>query len=214
MALYAIGDPHLSFQANKPMDVFGEVWKDHPIKLKQGFERQVSPDDTVLLCGDLSWGMRLEDCREDFRFLNELPGKDKLIVKGNHDYWWTTNNKMETFFREKGLNTFRLLHNNCWLYGDVALCGTRPMPCNDPETVKALSRELGRKLLKMSETLQPLRHQTVLLCPSPRGQPRFGHRGTVLRRGVQSDLSGSLGLCTEKDFGLTQFFYKKTVEIH
>ena len=125
MALYAIGDPHLSFQANKPMDVFGEVWKDHPIKLKQGFERQVSPDDTVLLCGDLSWGMRLEDCREDFRFLNELPGKDKLIVKGNHDYWWTTNNKMETFFREEGLNTFRLLHNNCWLYGDVALCGTR-----------------------------------------------------------------------------------------
>ena len=125
MALYAIGDPHLSFQANKPMGVFGEVWKDHPIKLKQGFERQVSPDDTVLLCGDLSWGMRLEDCREDFHFLNELPGKDKLIVKGNHDYWWTTNNKMETFFREEGLNTFRLLHNNCWLYGDVALCGTR-----------------------------------------------------------------------------------------
>ena len=70
MALYAIGDPHLSFGANKPMDVFGEVWKDHPIKLKQGFAERVAPDDTVLLCGDLSWGMRLEDCEEDFRFLN------------------------------------------------------------------------------------------------------------------------------------------------
>lgn len=125
MALFAIGDPHLSFQTDKPMEIFGEMWKDHPAKLKHGFAETVAPEDTVLLCGDLSWGMRLEECEEDFRFLNDLPGKSKPIVKGNHDYWWTTGNKMERFFQERGLDTLCLLHNNCRLYGEVALCGTR-----------------------------------------------------------------------------------------
>lgn len=125
MALFAIGDPHLSFQTDKPMEIFGSVWQNHPEKLRKGFAETVGPEDTVLLCGDLSWGMKLEECETDFRFLNELPGKAKLLVKGNHDYWWTTANKMETFFRAKGLDTFHLLHNNCWLYGETALCGTR-----------------------------------------------------------------------------------------
>lgn len=125
MALYAIGDPHLSFGTDKPMDVFGPVWANHPEKLRTAFLETVGEEDTVLLCGDLSWGMKLSECESDFRFLNDLPGKVKLLVKGNHDYWWTTANKMETFFRDKGLDTFRLLHNNCWLYGETALCGTR-----------------------------------------------------------------------------------------
>ncbi|MCD8382022.1 MAG: metallophosphoesterase [Clostridiales bacterium] len=125
MALYAIGDPHLSFGSNKPMDVFGPEWRNHPDKLKRGFEETVQPVDTVLLCGDLSWGMNLNQCEADFRFLNDLPGQTKLLLKGNHDYWWTTARKMEAFFQEKGLTTFRLLHNNCWLYGETAICGTR-----------------------------------------------------------------------------------------
>ena len=124
MALYAIGDPHLSFTVNKPMDIFGEVWQNHPEKLKAGFAC-VSPEDTVLLCGDLSWGMNLPQCEQDFRYLDALPGKRKYIVKGNHDYWWTTRNKMETFFQEKGLSTLRILQNDCALYEETALCGTR-----------------------------------------------------------------------------------------
>ena len=78
----------------------------------------------MVLCGDLSWGMSLQEAREDFAFLDALPGK-KLLMKGNHDYWWTTVSKMNQFFQENNFTTFEILHNNCALYGNVALCGTR-----------------------------------------------------------------------------------------
>lgn len=123
MALYAIGDTHLSLSSGKPMDVFGGGWTGYVEKLKEGFS-QIRPEDTVVLCGDLSWAMGLEEAREDFAFLNALPGK-KLLMKGNHDYWWNTAAKMERFFQENGFTTFQLLHNNCHFYGDIALCGTR-----------------------------------------------------------------------------------------
>ena len=105
------------------MDVFGGGWTGYVDKLKEGFS-QIRPEDTVVLCGDLSWAMGLEEAREDFAFLNALPGK-KLLMKGNHDYWWNTAAKMERFFQENGFTTFHLLHNNCHFYGDIALCGTR-----------------------------------------------------------------------------------------
>ena len=123
MALYAIGDFHLSLSGEKPMDRFGEVWHDHPRKLIEGF-RHVGSDDLTVLCGDLSWAMSLEAAEEDFRFIHELPGK-KLILKGNHDYWWSTATKAYRFFEEHGMNSFEILHNNACSYGDVALCGTR-----------------------------------------------------------------------------------------
>ena len=123
MALYAIGDTHLSFGSDKPMDVFGGGWTGYVEKLRQGFS-EVGAQDTVVLCGDLSWGMSLEQAREDFAFLDALPGK-KLLMKGNHDYWWTTAAKMNQFFQANGFSSLRLLHNNCHFYGDVALCGTR-----------------------------------------------------------------------------------------
>ena len=124
MALYTIGDTHLSLSSNKPMDVFGGGWTGYVDKLRQGFE-EVGPEDTVVLCGDLAWGMSLSEAREDFAFLNALPGQKKLLLKGNHDYWWTTASKMTQFFAENGFSTFEILHNNCHFYGDVALCGTR-----------------------------------------------------------------------------------------
>ncbi len=123
MALYAIGDTHLSLGSAKPMDVFGGVWEGYVDKLREGFSR-VRAEDTVVLCGDLSWGMSLEEAREDFAFLDALPGK-KYLLKGNHDYWWTTAAKMNAFFAENGFTTLTLLHNNCGFYGDLALCGTR-----------------------------------------------------------------------------------------
>ena len=124
MALYTIGDTHLSLAVDKPMDVFGGNWTGYVDKLKQGFER-VGPEDTVVLCGDISWGMSLQQAREDFAFLDALPGKRKYILKGNHDYWWTTAAKMNRFFEENGFTTLSILHNNCGEYGDLALCGTR-----------------------------------------------------------------------------------------
>ena len=123
MALYAIGDLHLSLSSDKPMDVFGAKWADHSRRLAESFSR-LSPEDTTVLCGDLSWGMSLEEAAEDFRFIDSLPGR-KLILKGNHDYWWSTANKMTKFFEARGISSIGILHNNCFLYGDLALCGTR-----------------------------------------------------------------------------------------
>ncbi len=123
MALYAIGDTHLSLGSNKPMDVFGGGWTGYVEKLATGFS-QLRSEDTVVLCGDLSWGMSLPEAQKDFAFLNALPGK-KYLLKGNHDYWWNTAAKMNAFFAENGFTTLQLLHNSCGVYGDLALCGTR-----------------------------------------------------------------------------------------
>ena len=145
MALYAIGDTHLSLSVDKPMDIFGGSWSGYVEKLREGFE-EVSAEDTVVLCGDLSWGMSLAQAREDFAFLDALPGK-KLLMKGNHDYWWTTAAKMNQFFAENGFTSFELLHNNCHLYGEIALCGTRGWFYEEDRgghSAKVFNRELIR----------------------------------------------------------------------
>lgn len=123
MALYAIGDFHLALGMDKPMDVFGEKWANHEQKLKAAFSA-LTDDDVTVLCGDLSWAMSMESAREDFLFVNSLPGK-KLIIKGNHDYWWSTAAKAERFFAENGIDSIGIIHNNFFPYGDYALCGTR-----------------------------------------------------------------------------------------
>ena len=124
MALYALGDTHLSLGGNKAMDSFGGAWEGYVEKLRSAFAG-LTEEDGVVLCGDLSWGMSLEEALPDFLFLDGLfPGK-KFLVKGNHDYWWTTANKMYQFWAQHGIQNFELLHNNCRFWGDVALCGTR-----------------------------------------------------------------------------------------
>ena len=146
MALYAIGDTHLSLRSDKPMDVFGGGWEGYVDKLREGFA-PVEDSDTVVLCGDLSWGMSLEEARDDFAFLNsELPG-EKWLLKGNHDYWWTTASKMNAFFVANGFTRLHILHNNCALYGDAALCGTRGWFFEEngtPHWEKVFNRELIR----------------------------------------------------------------------
>lgn len=146
MALYAIGDTHLSLGGSKPMDTFGGAWEGYVEKLREGFS-MLTAEDTAVFCGDLSWGMSLEEALPDFRFLEELfPGK-KILLKGNHDYWWTTANKMFTFWEKNGLRNFSLLHNNCQFYEGVALCGTRGWFFEeeaDGHNEKVFNRELLR----------------------------------------------------------------------
>ncbi|MCI2106263.1 MAG: metallophosphoesterase [Intestinimonas sp.] len=146
MALFAIGDTHLSFGSPKPMDVFGGKWVGYVDKLREGFQC-VGPEDTVVLCGDLSWGMSLEEAEQDFAFLDALPGKRKLLLKGNHDYWWNTAAKMNGFFEAHRFQTLKILHNNCYFYGDTALCGTRGWFYEEDEgghNEKVFRRELLR----------------------------------------------------------------------
>ena len=123
MALYAIGDLHLALGRDKPMNVFGDVWENHTEKLKRGFSK-LNDDDVCVLCGDLSWSMGLEDALEDFLFIDSLPGR-KIILKGNHDYWWSTATKAKKFFAAHGIATIEILNNNSFEYGDHAVCGTR-----------------------------------------------------------------------------------------
>ena len=123
MALYVLGDLHLSLASDKPMDVFGSKWADHDRRLRENFA-QLTKADTTVLCGDLSWAMSLEEASEDLRFIDALPGR-KIILKGNHDYWWATAAKMQALFQRLGISSIEILHNNCCLYGETALCGTR-----------------------------------------------------------------------------------------
>lgn len=146
MALYALGDTHLSLTTNKPMDIFGPAWQNYVSRLKDGFS-ELTEDDVTVLCGDLSWGMDLEEAREDFLFLHSLPGK-KIILKGNHDYWWSTASKAKRFFEENGIDSLEILHNNCFFYGDAAICGTRGWfyeeETGTAHDKKIMDRELGR----------------------------------------------------------------------
>ena len=146
MALYTIGDLHLSLSSDKPMDVFGEGWSNYVERIREGFS-ELGSEDVTVLCGDLSWGMSLEESLRDLEFLHALPGK-KILMKGNHDYWWNTAAKMQRFFDEHGLDSLQILHNNCTFYGDVALCGTRGgfYELEEPgrHTEKMRNREAGR----------------------------------------------------------------------
>ena len=144
--LYAIGDLHLSFEADKPMDVFGRLWTGYVDKLRAGLSI-IGPEDTAVLLGDLSWSMDLDRAREDFAFINSIPGR-KIILKGNHDYWWTTASKFYKFCEAQGFSDLWILNNNCYEYGDLALCGTRGWffeeERGDAHDAKILNRELIR----------------------------------------------------------------------
>ena len=145
MALYAIGDLHLCLGAPKPMDIFGGAWVGYMDKLKEGVAH-ITEEDTTILLGDLSWALDLPSAAQDFAWINEIPGR-KIILKGNHDYWWNTAAKMNRFFQEKGFDTLHILHNNCHLYGDVALCGTRGWFYEEEkegQSGKVFNRELQR----------------------------------------------------------------------
>ena len=145
MALYALGDTHLSLGVNKPMDVFGGAWEGYLDKLTEGFS-VLTDQDTLVIAGDVSWGMSLEEAEPDFAWLDRWPGT-KILMKGNHDYWWNTAAKMNRFFEEKGFTTLKILHNNCYEYGDAALCGTRGWfyeEDKEGQSQKVFLRELQR----------------------------------------------------------------------
>jgi len=146
MSLYALGDLHLSFGTDKPMDVFGGKWQGYVEKLRQGLSC-ITEEDTTVLLGDVSWALGLENAREDFAFISAIPGR-KLILKGNHDYWWSTAAKFQKFCETNGFENMSVLNNNCFFYEDVAICGTRGWFFEEEQAgghdEKIFRRELGR----------------------------------------------------------------------
>lgn len=123
MRVFAISDLHLPFGKNKPMDIFGG-WDNYTDRIYENWQKIVSDEDTVVLPGDLSWTLKLEEAFPDFKFLHKLNGK-KIIIKGNHDYWWSTVTKIEAFLSEHSFNDIYILHNNAFKIGDMVICGTR-----------------------------------------------------------------------------------------
>ena len=146
MALYAIGDLHLCLGADKPMDIFGGAWVGYMDKLREGLS-VIGPEDTTVLLGDLSWALDLRNALADFAFINSIPGR-KIILKGNHDYWWSTAGKFYKFCDENGFENQFILNNNHYEYGDIAICGTRgwfsEVEKSDRHDEKVFKRELIR----------------------------------------------------------------------
>ena len=154
MSIFVIGDLHLSFNNPKPMDIFGEHWTGHEEKVKANWIENVSENDLVILPGDLSWETYLQDTKLDFEYLNSLPGK-KILLKGNHDYWWTTLKNMRTFLSENNYTNIDFLYNNSYEFEDKIICGTRGWSITDENAdEKLINRELIRLEISLKEGIE------------------------------------------------------------
>ena len=152
MALYAIGDLHLSLGAEKPMDVFGGAWVGYMDKLEQGLS-VIGPDDTTVLLGDLSWALDLDGAKDDFAFIDRIPGR-KIILKGNHDYWWSTAAKFDKFCDENGFSRQYILNNNHFEYDGYAICGTRGWFFEESRGSAHDEKVFKRELLRLEASLK------------------------------------------------------------
>ncbi len=152
MALYAMGDLHLCLGAPKPMDIFGGNWVGYMDKLAEGFSH-VTDADTTILMGDISWAMSMEDAKPDFAWINQIPGR-KIILKGNHDYWWCTAAKFYKFCADNGFEDMHLLHNNCFTYGQFAICGTRGWFFEEERSGEHDEKVFKRELCRLEASLK------------------------------------------------------------
>lgn len=168
MALYAIGDLHLCLGAPKPMDIFGGAWVGYMEKLKEGMS-VIGPEDTTVLLGDLSWALDLPSSAADFEWINSIPGR-KIILKGNHDYWWSTAAKFNKFCQENEFENLYLLNNNCYEYGDYAICGTRGWFFEEDRSGQHDEKVFKRELIRLEASLKTAGEKTkyVFLHYPPR----------------------------------------------
>lgn len=166
MAVYAISDLHLSFNNDKSMDVF-PGWYDYTNKIRQNWESTVKNEDFVVIPGDISWAMRLNETKKDFEFINNLPGK-KILIKGNHDYWWSTSKKINDFLQENNFNTISIVFNSAIKVDNICICGTRGWMYNsdEPEDEKILNREVER-LRRSLDSAKALGGETVVFLHYP-----------------------------------------------
>lgn len=197
MKIFAIGDPHLSFdeRIQKPMDVFGAGWKDHSQRLKEKWESVVSPEDIVLVLGDISWGLRLDEAMADLTWIHDLPGT-KVITKGNHDLWWVSTNKLNTLFDDV---TF--LQNHCYMVNDaVAICGTRGWICPgtpgfDDHDNKIYEREQLRLRMSLDDAKAHGASEIICCLHYPPTNDKFQSSGftqLMMEYGVKQCLYGHL----------------------
>ena len=181
MALYTISDLHLPIGIDKPMDIFGSKWSNYVERVKTNWQNIVGENDTVVLPGDISWATYLEQSIPDFRFIDMLPGK-KIILKGNHDFWWTTMSKLNKFLDDNEFKSVSFLQNNAFLYGDKAICGTRGwsyigMGDASCENVRIYERELGRLSLSIADAKKQNAKEIIVFFHYPPTNILFDDNG-------------------------------------
>ncbi len=150
--IFAISDLHLSLACDKPMDVFGADWHNYVSRICDNWQNIVGVQDTVVIPGDISWAMKLEDALADFSFIDKLNGK-KIISKGNHDYFWETASKMKRFFDANDISTIEILHNNSFQIEDVLICGSKGYNCDDDESAQHNKKMLVRECIRLKISL-------------------------------------------------------------
>lgn len=165
MSIYAVADLHLSFGQDKPMYVFGDNWIGFEEKIKKDWMEKITDNDLVLLPGDFSWATYIEDTYKDFKFINDLPGK-KLLLKGNHDYWWTTVTRMRRFIKENNFKNIDFLYNNSYEYENYIIAGTRGWSfTNEEEDKKFINRELIRLELSLEDGINKYgQDKEIIVC--------------------------------------------------
>lgn len=177
MALYALGDLHLSFQVNKPMDAFGRIWKHHEKKIQKYVGQIVSPEDTLVLTGDHSWGRKLPECQEDLAFIEALPGR-KILLRGNHDMFWDVNKtaKLNALYQDK----LYFLQNNFYTYQDYALVGTKGFTFEGPFYLDRRRRIIGWDEEKETHARKLVQREMVRLRTSFQAAYDAGYRKFIM----------------------------------
>ncbi len=194
MALYAIGDLHLSFSTDKPMDIFGPQWNRHYEKIEKNWKMYISEEDTILIPGDISWAMHLSDARKDLDWIGKLPGR-KILLRGNHDYWWTSLRKMHLAYPEH-----IFVQNNHSSYGEYAICGTRGWVCPndsvaDEHDNKIYQRELGRFEMSLESAKKKGWKRIIAMLHYPPTNEKYepsGFTELIKKYGVEIVLYGHL----------------------
>ena len=198
MAIYTIGDLHLSFNENKPMSIFVENWEGYEEKIKENWIKTVNKDDIVVLPGDFSWSMYLKDTYKDFEYLNSLPGK-KLLLKGNHDYWWSTVNSMRNYIKENEFENIDFIYNNAYMYEDKIIVGTRGWSFGeDAECKKMINREAQRLELSIKYGLKNYGTEKEIIA--------FFHYPPIIKQHVQNNEFNEF-IQTLKKYNITKCYY-------
>lgn len=180
MSIYVIGDLHLSFKDPKPMNIFGSNWENHEEKIKGDWLSKVKPEDTVIHPGDFSWAMKLEDTKLDFEYLNSLPGK-KIMMKGNHEYWWTTVTNMKKFLNENNFQNIEFLQNNSIEVENKVICGTRGWTLVNQDTENSkmiIAREVLRLELSIQDGLKRNSNKEIIV---------FMHYPPVIKQNLNTE---------------------------
>lgn len=197
MSIFVIGDLHLSFEVDKPMNIFGDNWDGYEEKIRQNWISKVNENDTVILPGDFSWAMRLEETKKDFEFINNLPGK-KLLSKGNHDYWWSSLQKMRQFIKDNEFENIDFIYNNSYLIEDkiiVAIRGWVTNPANS-EDYKILRRENERLILSINDGISKFGEDKEIIP--------FIHYPPFYKQMVPDEINFEI---TMKKYGVTRCYY-------